>query len=374
MSNRPIRWFFPQFGENEKNQVIKVLESNYINDGKVTLALEEKIAKMIGSRYCVAVTSGTAAITLGLMALGVGPGDEVIVPDMTFIATANAVRLTGASVKLVDIEPIRFSIDLDSASKAIGPKTKALIAVDVNGRGAQYELLEPFCKKHGLALLCDSAEALGSQYNGRYLGTYGDVGCFSFSANKTISSGQGGMIVTDRIDLYHRFRELKDQGRRFGGTGGDDLHPVMGFNFKYTNLQAAVALAQLDRIAERIAHFQKRDEWYSLELQGCPQMILPPLSTGSGEVRQWTDILCKDRARLEAALKRQEIEFRPFWFPLHTQKPYLLPDEGFENSVEISKTGLWLPSSFELSREDVAVVCKVIREEFGFKNQLQEIR
>ncbi len=374
MTDKPIRWFFPKFGENEKNKVIEVLESNYINDGKITAELEAKIAAYIGSRYCVAVTSGTAAIALSLMALGIGLGDEVIVPDMTFIATANAVRLTGATVKLVDIESIRFNIDPERVYRAIGPKTKAVIAVDVNGRGADYEALESICKKHGLSLICDSAEALGSKYKGRYLGTYGDVGCFSFSANKTVSSGQGGMIATNNIDVYHRLRELKDQGRRFGGTGGDDLHPVIGFNFKYTNLQAAVALAQFDRISDRIAHFQKRDEWYASMLRGCPQVTLPPLSATSGEVRQWTDLLCKDRERLESALRNHKMEFRPFWFPLHTQKPYLLPDEGFENSIEISKTGLWLPSSFELTREDVAKVSKVIREEFSVQIEPQEVK
>ncbi len=361
MSTKTIRWFFPQFGENEKNGVLKVLESNYLNDGEVTRAFEEKVAAFIGCRYCVAVTSGTAAIALSLMALGIGPGDEVIVPDLTFIATANAVRLAGASVKLVDIEPLRFTIDPARVDESIGPQTKAVIAVDVNGRGANYEALEPLCKKHKLALICDSAEALGSKYKGRYLGTYGNAGCFSFSANKTVSSGQGGMIATNDIDVYHRLRELKDQGRRFGGTGGDDLHPVLGFNFKYTNLQAAVALAQLERLSQRISHFQDRDRWYSKALQGCPQVTLPPLDE-PGEVRQWTDLLCQNRTELEIAFKQNQIDIRPFWFPLHTQRPYRLPDEGFAHSIHISQEGLWLPSSFELTEEDVGKVSKIIRE------------
>ena len=135
-----------------------------------------------------------------MMALDIGPGDEVIVPDLTFVATANAVKLAGASVKLVDIEPARFCMNPKALSGAIGPRTRAIIAVDVNGRGAAYDLLEPICAKHGLALICDAAEALGSRYRGRALGAYGDAACFSFSANKTITSGQGGMIATNRDD------------------------------------------------------------------------------------------------------------------------------------------------------------------------------
>ncbi len=360
--NKKIGWFYPVFGESEKNAVVKVLESQYINDGDVTRGFEEKIATFLGCRHCIAVTSGTAAIALSLMALGIGPGDEVIIPDLTFAATANAVHLAGAKVKLVDIEPVRFTIDPNRIEAAITSRTKAIIPVDVNGRGARYDLIEKIAKKNKLAVVCDSAEALGSKYKGRYLGTYGDMGCFSFSANKTISSGQGGMIATNNSDLYYRLRELKDQGRRFGGTGGDDLHPVVGYNFKYTNLQAAVALAQFERMGERVCHFQKRDQWYQEFLKQGDVYTLPPLPN-DGEVRQWTDLLCEERPRIEQALKGQNIDFRPFWFPIHRQKPYLLPDEGFENAIQVSKNGLWLPSFFEITKEDIQIVSQVIRQE-----------
>jgi len=357
-----IQWFAPKFEQSEIDNVSEVLLSNYINDGETTRVLERKITDFLGCKYGVAVTSGTIAITLSLMALGIEPGDEVIVPDFTFIATANAVRLAGGVVKLVDIEPNNFTLDPYLVERAIGPKTKAVIAVDINGRGADYEALESICKKHGLALVCDSAEALGSKHKNKYLGTYGEVGCFSFSANKTISSGQGGMIVTDNAELYQKLRALKDQGRSSGGTGGNDLHPVLGFNFKYTNLQAAVALAQMNKLSERIDHFKNRDSWYVKELKNCREITFPPLSNESGQVRQWMDLLCKERSKIEAALEKNNIGFRPFWFPLHMQKPYQLPDEGFENSLEISKTGLWLPSSFDLTQQDVKKVCKILQD------------
>lgn len=363
--NKKIPWFYPVFDETEKEQVIQVLESNYINDGQVTKKFEEEVAGFLGCKHCIAVTSGTAAISLGLMALGIGHGDEVIVPDLTFIATANAVRMTGAKVKLVDIEPKRFTIDPNRVREAIGPRTKAIIPVDVNGRAADYESLEAICKESGLSLICDSAEALGSKVRGKYLGTFGDLGCFSFSANKTVSSGQGGMIATNNTEIYYRLKELKDQGRRFGGTGGDDLHPVIGYNFKYTNLQAAVALAQFKKIGPRIEHFRNRDRWYFEALKECPGIELPPLSNDEGEVRQWTDLLCEDRSRVETALKNNQIDFRPFWFPLHRQESYRQPDDQFEQSIRISKLGLWLPSAFDLTFEDAKRVSQVIRRELS---------
>lgn len=367
MKKKSIPWFFPQFDQAEKNEVLKVLDSQYINDGHVARELEQKIADFLGCRHCLSVTSGTAALTLSLMALGIGPGDEVIVPDFTFIATANAVRLAGADVKLVDIEPTRFTLDPEKTRSAIGPHTKAIVSVDVNGRGADYSALELLCKEYNLALVCDSAEALGSKYKGQYLGTFGDAGCFSFSANKTISSGQGGMIATNNTDLFHRMKELKDQGRRFTGTGGNDLHPVMGYNFKYTNLQAAVALAQFEKMAARLKHFQERDQWYLSQIHQSPGITLPPLEIDSGEVRQWTDLLCENRQELEKRLNEEGVEVRPFWYPLHQQKPYALPDDGFENAIKISKKGLWLPSSFQLTHDDVIVVSSIINQVMSTK-------
>jgi perosamine synthetase len=356
-----IRWFGPDVGEPEQTVVAGVIASNYINDGPTTRRFESAIAERLGVKHAVAVSSGTAAISLGLMAVGIGPGDEVIVPDLTFIATANAVRLAGAEVKLVDVEPYRFTLDPEKAAAAIGPRTKAIVPVDVNGRGADYESLERLCAEHDLKLVCDAAEALGSRWHGRYLGTFGDAGCFSFSANKTVTSGQGGMVVTNSDDVYYRLKELKDQGRRFGGTGGDDLHPVLGFNFKYTDLQAAVAIAQLERMDERVAHFRRRDAWYREFLANCSNIVLPALPNFEGEVLQWTDILCDNRAAVQATLRAQGIDSRAFWLPLHRQEPYRAEDRGFPHAIDVSARGLWLPSAFDLTEDQAKTVAQAVR-------------
>ncbi|MDO9357301.1 MAG: DegT/DnrJ/EryC1/StrS family aminotransferase, partial [Solirubrobacteraceae bacterium] len=358
MSNpaAPIAWFGPHLTGRELERLRDVLDRQFVNDGPLAREFERRIAALVGTRHAVAVTSGTAAITLALMAAGIGPGDEVLVPALTFAATANAVRLAGAEVRLVDVEPHRFGIDPDGVAAAIGPRTRAVVTVDVNGRGADYARLEPICRDAGLVLICDSAEGLGSRYRGRMLGSFGMAGCFSFSANKTITAGQGGIVTTDSDAMHDRLRELKDQGRRHGGTGGDDLHPVVGFNFKFTDLQAAVALPQLDDIESRLAAAGRRDALYTARLANQPGLSLAAYDE-PGEVRQWTDVLIDDRAVVARALDAAGIGQRAFWFPLHSQQPYAADASLFPVSSDISKRGMWLASRFDLTEADIERVC-----------------
>jgi perosamine synthetase len=358
-ANAPIAWFGPHLTGRELERLREVLDRQYVNDGPLAREFERRIATLVGTRHAVAVTSGTAAIALALMAAGIGRGCEVLVPDLTFAATANAVRLAGAEVKLIDVEPVRFGIDPDAVEAAIGPRTRALVTVDVNGRGADYARLEPICRNAGLVLICDAAEGLGSRHDGRMLGSFGLAGCFSFSANKTVTAGQGGMITTNDDALHDRLRELKDQGRRHGGTGGDDLHPVLGFNFKFTDLQAAVALAQLEDIEQRLAAAQRRDRAYAARLANQPGLSLPPFDA-PGEVRQWTDVLVDDRAAVAAALDAEKIGHRAFWLPLHRQAPYAADPAQFPNSTHISRRGLWLPSRLDLDEAQIDRVSEAI--------------
>jgi perosamine synthetase len=357
-----IGWFLPEVGAAEKQAVLQVIDSNYLNDGAVARDFEKRIAALVGVRHCVAVTSGTAAISLALLAAGIGPGDEVIVPDLTFVATANAVRMIGADVKLVDVEPKRFTIDPERVAAAIGPRTRAIVPVDVNGRGADYDALAALCRRHGLRMICDAAEALGSRYHGRPLGSFGDAGCFSFSAAKTVTTGQGGMIATDDTELYHRLLELKDQGRRAQGTGGDDLHPVMGYNFKFTNLQAAIGIAQLELLETRLEQARRRDAWFHAALADCPGVDVSGLVDNEGEARQWADALIDDRDAVRRAFDSAGIGYRAFWFPVHSQTPYAVSTESFENSKSISARGLWLPSVFKLTEDQAAYAAQVLRD------------
>ena len=358
--SKTIPWWSPQLAGTELEQIKAVLDSGYLNDGDVARRFEQQFAEMLGVPYAVAVTSGTAAIFLGLAACGVGHGDEVLVPDMTFIATANAVRLTGATPVLVDIDRATLTMDPAAAERAITRRTKAIVPVHVTGRSGTLQSILALAKASKLIVVEDAAEAFLSRVNGRCLGTFGKAGCFSFSPAKTFSTGQGGMVVTSDEKLHTRLRQLKDQGRAKTGTGGDDIHPVLGYNFKLTNLQAAVGLAQLPAVASRIARMRRTQRMYAEKLSGLDGITVLPF--GPDEVPQWTDVLLEKRDHVARAMLDQGMQSRNFWFPLHTQAPYKQADKSFPNATWASPRALWLPSAYTLSDDDVQSVCAVIEE------------
>lgn len=351
----------PEVGVEESRLLREVIASNFLNDGEYTTRFENRVAERLGCRHAVAVTSGTSALMLSLAALGIGPGDEVIVPDVTFIATANAVSLAGATPVLADVDAASLNLDPVAFEAAITPRTRAVIPVHVSGRAAEMPRIGAVAGKHGLAVVEDAAEALFSTGFGRHLGTHGILGCFSFSANKTITTGQGGMVVTDDDALHVRLRQLKDHGRAVRGTGGDDEHPTVGFNFKLTNLQAAVGLAQLDRVDARIERMRGIYRQYAAGLAGVQGITFPGFDLDAGEIPQWTDIVCDRRDELVRHLAGLGIDCRRFWHALHTSRPYACPAERFPIATKLAPRALWLPSAFTLSEADVDEVCRAVR-------------
>ncbi len=362
--NPKIPWWSPCVTSEDYVLVKKVLDSNYLNEGDFTTDFEQKVANLVGAKHAVATTSGTIAIFLSLVAAGVGFGDEVIVPDITFIATANAVRLAGATPVLVDVDPATLNMAPGAIVSAISARTKAVVPVHVSGRAADMPAILEIANSYGLLVVEDAAEAFMSSLNGRYLGTFGHLGCLSFSPNKTITSGQGGIVLTDDDVLHGRLRELKDQGRPVRGTGGDDVHFSVGYNFKLTNLQAAVGLGQLSALHGRIERQKQIYALYSENLKGVEGIRLPGFRLDGGEVPQWTDALIDRRDELDRYLQERNIFCRRFWFPIHTQKPYLLSDDNFPNSSRLIPKALWLPSAFTLSDRDVLTVCSEIKDFF----------
>ena len=358
---RRIPWWQPQLAESEEHLVVAVLRSNYLNEGDVTAAFEREAAAMFGAQHGVATTSGTTAIFLALAALGIGHGDEVIVPDVTFIATANAVTLTGAIPVLVDVDPSTLALDPLAFERAVTQRTKAVVPVHVSGRAADMDAILEVSRRRGIAVVEDAAEALLSKYQGRCLGTLGVMGCYSFSPNKTITTGQGGLVVTDDDALAVRLRELKDQGRPVRGTGGNDVHAVIGFNFKMTNLQAAVGVGQLARLETRAAHLRDLYRWYQAGLDGVTGIRLMPFDVEHGETPQWVDAIAQHRDALVEHLRRLDMHCRPFWFPIHTQVPYAKPDAGYPVSSRLMPSAVWLPSALQLTEDDVRLVCQEIR-------------
>jgi perosamine synthetase len=365
MSGR-IAWWSPEMTGNELALVEKVLASNFLNDGDVTEQFAQTIAKLTGAKFGLGVTSGTSAIYLSLMALGIGHGDEVIVPDITFIATANAVSMTGATPVLVDVDPDTLNLSVNAMETAITSKTKAVVPVHVSGRAAEIEKIVDVARNRRLAVIEDAAEAFCSRFNKRCLGTFGQTGCFSFSPNKIITTGQGGVIVTNDEAIFHRLRELKDQGRPVRGTGGADVHDSIGFNFKLTNLQAAVGLGQLKKLNERMERIRRTYSIYRDDLAKIKRVRILPFDIGAGEQPQWVDALAERRDELDEFLDKNGAGCRRFWFPLHTQKPYRRDEKDFPNSARVGKQAIWLPSAFQMTDDDVRSVCRLITK---FYNQ-----
>ncbi|MGB8216488.1 MAG: DegT/DnrJ/EryC1/StrS family aminotransferase [Candidatus Methanoperedens sp.] len=360
MTDIKIKWWQPQLGGEEQKFLKKVFDSNYPNEGELATLFEQKICGLLGCKHAVAVTSGTAAIFLSLKALGIRQGDEVIVPDITFIATANAVEMCGAKPVLVDVDPETMNMSPVAFESVITEKTKAVVPVHVSGRAADMEAIMGIAGSNDIAVVEDAAEALMSKHKEKYLGTFGKAGCFSFSPNKTITTGQGGVIVTDDDEIHIHLRELKDHGRPTRGTGGDDFHNVIGYNFKFTDLQAAVGLGQLTYLEPRIERMKRTYRLYAKKLKGLDGISLFDFDIENGEIPQWTDALVEKRNELAEHFVINGIGCRRYWFPLHTQKPYKLPDDSFPNSTCLSPKAIWLPSAFTLSDKDIETVCDQI--------------
>lgn len=361
--HKKIPWWVPSVTAEGRRLVQEVLDKEYLNEGEYVELFEKKVAQLLDCKHAIVVTSGTAAMFLSLKALRVGIGDEVLVPDMTFIATANAVDLCGAKPVLVDVDPETMTIDLNSTAAAVTDKTKAIIPVHVTGRGANMAGVLELAKQHRLFVVEDAAEAFMSKQHGKYLGTHGNVGCFSLSPFKIIGTGQGGIIATNDDSLHSRLITLKDQGRPMRGTGGDDIHDTIGYNFKFTNLQAAVGLGQLTELESRMNRIRKTYRLYSEHLN--PQTVsLFKFNIEEGELPLWIDGWTTKRNELDSYLRSKNIDCRRFWHPLHTQKAYRQPDDKFIHSTRMAPQSLWLPSAFTLTEEDVRTVCQHVNSFF----------
>lgn len=362
LPEKRLHWWTPVMGTREKEMLCEVIDRQFPNDGEYTDRFESQIAQLCDVPYAVAVTSGTAAITIALMACGIHPGDEVIVPDITFIATANAVQWAGGVPILVDVRQSDFMLDPEAVERAITPRTKAIVPVHVSGRSAPLDDLLVIAKKRNLFVVEDTAEGLGSRLKGRQLGSFGIAGTFSFSPAKTITTGQGGMVITQDEEFAKKLRLLKDQGRPVRGTGGADEHIALGFNFKYTNLQAAMGLAQLEDFEQRIEHQRQLFYWYQKHLPESPRLHLLHFDIEGGIVPQWVDVWVDNRDGLHDYLVERGIQPRKFWYPLHTQAPYSQPDDSFPAATKVGHGAMWLPSALTLTEDDIRHICRVVED------------
>ncbi len=334
-----------------------LLSGAWLTEFRKTEEFAQMIAAYTGLKYCCVVNNGTVSLILALLALGLDPGDEVIVPDFTMIASANAVRLVGATPVLVDVSPDTLCLDHERIAAALSPRTRVVMLVSLNGRfPSDIVEIQALCREYEIFLLEDGAQSLGSRYRGRQIGTFGVMGTFSFSPHKIVTTGQGGAIVTDDPDLYQRLQRLKNFGR---DVGGEDIHPHMGWNFKFTDVQAVIGIEQMRKLEWRVRRKREIFRRYRDNLAAVDGVFFLP--TNLEHTAPWfMDILVQDRAGLMSALEEANVGTRPFYPPVHNQPIYSGSDAAFPVTCSIAARGLWLPSSTKLTDAQVDYVCEQI--------------
>ena len=358
----------PLIGRREAAYVMSCLRDNWISSsGKYLNLFEEKFSAYCGKKYGIATTNGTAALHLALAALGVGPGDEVIMPSFTIASTAFATLYCGAKPVLVDSEPETWNMDARQIEKKITKRTKIIMPVHIYGNPCAMGAIMQIAKKHKLYVIEDAAEAHGAEFNGKRAGGIGDAGCFSFYGNKIITTGEGGMVVTDDKKLAQRCRSLKNlsflKKKRF-------WHEEIGFNYRMTNIQAALGLAQFEQIETFVKKRRNNARIYHSLLSGIKGLTLPVERKGTKNVYWMYGFLVEksfgmNRGRLMQKLHEKGIETRTFFFPMHRQpvlkKMGLFARERYPVAEGISQKGLYLPSGSGLKRQEIEYICDTIR-------------
>ena len=361
----------PIIGEREIAYVTDAVRSGWVSSiGPYIDRFEEAFASYIGVKNAVAVSNGTVALHLALHAMGVGPGDEVIVPDLTFAATAHTILQTGATPVFADVEAATWCLDLAAVERATTGRTRAIVPVHLFGFPTDVPALSAVARPRGIRVLEDAAEAHGATVGGVKAGALGDIGSFSFYGNKLMTTGEGGMLTTDDDALARRCRFLKDHGmspeRRY-------FHTELAFNYRMTNLQAALGLAQLEQLETFIAKKRQIMGWYREALAGVPGLTWNPEASGVRNVYWMISVVLGDeigptRDEVGARLKARGIDSRPFFVPMSAM-PHLsgartvgAVGEGCPVSARLSARGLNLPSGCGLGSEDVARVAAALIE------------
>jgi perosamine synthetase len=370
MAKRKIPVCAPCLGGNEEAYVLDAVRSSWISSsGRYIDEFEKGFCNYLKIGGGTSCANGTAALHLALKAVGIGPEDEVIVQDFTMIATALAVCYSGAKLVLVDNEPDTWNIDVRKIEERIGPKTKAIIVAHIYGHPADMDPILDIARRRGLLLIEDAAEVHGALYRGKKCGTFGDVAAFSFYANKIITTGEGGMVVSDDPAIIQRVRYYKNLCFPVAGAR-NYIHEDIGFNYRMGNLQAAVGLAQLEKIEHYVARRRKNADCYNRLLE-CVEAIQRPVEKAGARNVYWMyGVVIDEGARLSRdemimRLAEDGIESRPFFSPLHIQpalKKYGMQTVGdFQVSDWLGRSGLYLPSGSGLKEDDIAFVCDRVK-------------
>lgn len=352
----------PELSGNEKKYVNECLDTNWISSrGKFVTRFEVAFADYVGVKYATAVTNGTVALHLALLALGIGSGDEVIVPSLTYIASVNVITYTGAKPIMVDSLIDTWQMDPEDVERKITSATRAIMVVHLYGHPCDMDKIMKIARKHNLLVIEDCAEAFGAKYHGQHVGTFGDIAAYSFFGNKTITCGEGGMVTTSNKILKERAEHLKNQGV---SSYRQYWHDIIGYNYRMTNISAAIGLAQLEQADSFIARKRQVASWYESMLQGTG-VVFHKESKNTVHSFWMCSILLPDmekRDALRRVLEENGIETRPSFYPVHTMSMYAHPYQKYEVAENIGVRGINLPSYPSLSKENIAEICKIIKK------------
>lgn len=364
--------FVPQFAPFVDREEFLAIEecftNNWITEGPKAEEFVDKLKALLDVKYAVLAPNGTLALYLALRAIGIKPGDEVIVPDFTFIAAANAIEMVGAAPIFVDVTEGTLQIDVSKCERLLTAKTRAIMPVPIYGCTPNYDDVMAFAREHGLLVVEDACESLGVKYNGKSAGTFGDAGCFSFFADKTLTTAEGGLVVTNREDVYNKLRFLRNQGRI---NRGSFVHPEIGYNFRMTDIQCAIGIVQLKKFFRIAARKLEIVDRYRMRLSGIPQVRMTAVERGSTYIPFRATVFAERAHELMTFLNENGVQTRSFFYPLHKQpcfkplKDYSHPtlkleDAQFPVATHAYDHGVCLPAFAGLQSEQIEYTCDQI--------------
>ncbi len=360
MNRIPIS--MPIFNGNEKKYLNECIDTGWVSaNGHFITDFESKFAEFCGSKYAVACSNGTTALHLAIECLDIGPGDEVIMPTFTYIATANAVAYSGAKPVFVDVEPHTWNIDPDKIEDAITPRTKAILPVHIYGLPANMDNIIDIAKKYNLYVIEDAAEAHGAKWGDKSVGAIGNIGSFSFFGNKIITCGEGGMLVTNNELFSNKMKFLRSQGvdpnRKY-------WHLSLAYNYRMTNMQAAIGLGQLEQVSWHMNERQRVASLYKNNLSDYGDLFSMQAIPEKASPSYWMfTIKLSDKVKCERdvvmdRMEKNNIEMRPAFYPMHVMPPYYDASLSFPIAEEISKRSINLPSHANLTEEHINYIVK----------------
>jgi perosamine synthetase len=353
----------PWINKDELRELERVIDSTFLVEHDLTREFEGMTTRLTGAKHALSMCNGTLALFVCLKALGIGPGDEVIVPNLTFVATANAVILAGATPVLCEIREDTFCLDVERAEKLVTDRTRAVLPVHLYGQSADLSAVLAFAQRHGLKVVEDAAQGVGVKFEGKHVGTFGEMGVLSYYGNKTITCGEGGMVLCNDDELARAAYRLKNHGRDQKGVF---IHESIGFNFSFTELQAAVGISQMRKLSAVGDKKREIRDRYLKELEDLENLQAVFIDPRCEPVFWFTSYLCEEAEKLSAFLRNKNIQTRRFFYPLHQQPCYAdgrnvrVIDSDFRVSESVYRRGISLPSSFSLTWEDQSYVIEQI--------------